>query len=71
MAIISGLILLALAICLAVFWSEAVLMVLQGALVIALFLAGFVTTMVGYSRKKAEREYARATSSHEMDEAGT
>ena len=67
MAILSGLILLALAICLAVLWSASVLMVLQGALVSALFLTGVFATMVGYSRKKAEGEYTRATSSAEAD----
>ena len=56
MPLIYGLVLLALAISLAVlWWSAAFVAALEVLLVVALFLAGLVMALVGYSSTKAKR----------------
>ena len=58
MAILSGLVLLACGISLAVVWFDAFLFALKGLLVIFLLLGGAFQILVGYAARKAAREYA-------------
>lgn len=67
MALLWGIILLALGLSLAVVWSAQVLAVLQGALPLFLLFLGLVFLVVGYSERKAARECRDATES-EKDE---
>jgi hypothetical protein len=63
MAIITGLILLALGISLlVVWWSPAFVATLQVMLVLTLLFWGIISVLVGYSEKKAAREYKEAIS---------
>jgi hypothetical protein len=61
MAIITGLILLALGISLlVVWWSPAFIAALQVLVVLTLLFWGMISVLVGYSEKKAAREYKEA-----------
>lgn len=60
MAILVGIILLALGLSLTVVWSAQVLQAIQGLLPLGLFFLGFVVLLVGYSERKAAREYDEA-----------
>ena len=62
MAILIGLILLALGISLAVVWWGAFVTALKGVLVLSLLFWGAIVTLIGYSEMKARREYAAAIS---------
>lgn len=58
MAILSGLILLAFGISLAVAWFDAFLIALKGLFVLLLLCGGAVQIIIGYAARKAAREYA-------------
>lgn len=60
MAIIIGLVLLALGISLAVGWWQQFLFALQGLTVVSLLLWGGIMVLVGYSEMKAKREFSDA-----------
>jgi hypothetical protein len=64
MPLIFGLICLALALSLTVFWwSPAFLAAFQVLLVLFLFFAGLILSLVGYSAMKASREFTEAVTS--------
>ncbi len=67
MALLWGIILLALGLSLAVMWSAQVLAALQGIVPLFLLFLGLVFLVVGYSERKAARECDTATES-EKDE---
>jgi len=56
-----GIIFLALGISLAVVWSASIVVVLKGIIPLLLFFLGAVFLLVGYSERKASREYAAST----------
>lgn len=62
MVLLIGIILLALGISLAVAWSHAFLIALQGLVAIGCLLVGIIFLLVGYSEMKARREYNTAVS---------
>ena len=65
MAILVGIILLALGLSLAVVWSGQVLQAVQGLLPLTLLFFGMIIVLVGYSERKAAREYTKAISDDE------
>ncbi len=67
MALLWGIILLALGLSLTVMWSAQVLAALQGILPLFLLFLGIVFLVVGYSERKAARECHDATET-EKDE---
>lgn len=69
MALLLGVIILALAVSLAVLWWSQVVLVIQGLIVIVLFKAGVILMLIGYSRKKAEREYSASEYSEKAEPA--
>ena len=67
MALLWGIILLALGLSLAVMWSAQVFAALQGILPLFFLFLGLVFLIVGYSERKAARECDAATE-NEKDE---
>jgi hypothetical protein len=63
-----GIILLALGLSLAVVWNAQVLQALQGLLPLGLLFFGVIVLLVGYSERKAAREYKEAISDDEASE---
>jgi uncharacterized SAM-binding protein YcdF (DUF218 family) len=57
MALLLAIILLALGLSLAVVWNTAFLIALQGLIPLTLIFFGFIFLVVGYSERKARREY--------------
>ena len=62
MVLLLGIIFLAFGVSLAVVWSAAVVMVLKGLLPLLLLFLGGIFLLVGYSERKAKREYQDAVS---------
>jgi len=60
MVLLISIIFLALGISLAVVWGGAVIMVLKGIVPLLLLFLGAIFLMVGYSERKAGREYQAA-----------
>ena len=60
MVLLLGIIFLALGVSLAVVWSAAVIMVIKGLLPLLLLFLGAIFLLVGYSERKAKREYQDA-----------
>ena len=60
MVLLIGIIFLALGFSLIVVWSGAVAMVLKGIIPLLLCFLGLVFLVVGYSERKAKREYEEA-----------
>lgn len=56
-----GIILLALGLSLAVAWHAAFLLVLKALLALGLLFFGLLFLLIGYSERKAARDFARAT----------
>lgn len=69
MAILVAIILLALGLSLAVAWNAAVVLVLQGLAPLLLVFFGAIFLLVGYSERKAAREYQEAVHDDEGGEA--
>jgi len=60
MTLLIGIILFFSGLCLMVMWWPSILIALQGILVVTLLLWGVIVTLIGYSEKKAQREYQAA-----------
>ena len=60
MVLLLGIIFLALGVSLAVVWGAAIIMVLKGTLPLLLIFLGAIFLLVGYSERKAKREYQEA-----------
>lgn len=60
MALLFGIIFLALGLSLAVAWHTALVQVLQGLVPLFLLFIGAIFLLVGYSERKARREYDAA-----------
>lgn len=69
MAILVGIIFLALGLSLAVVWNAQVVQVLQGIVPLAFLFFGFIVVLVGYSERKAAREYDKAIHDEEEPKA--
>lgn len=69
MAMLIGIILLALGLSLAVVWNAALVQTLQGLLPLMLLFFGAIVLLVGYSERKAAREYKKAIDEDETEEA--
>jgi hypothetical protein len=67
MAILIGIILLALGLSLAVVWQVQVLQAIQGILPLALLFFGAIIVLVGYSERKAAREFDSAIHDNEEE----
>ena len=58
MAILTGIILLAFGLSLAVVWFDAFIIALKGLFVLLLLVGGGVQILIGYAARKAAREYS-------------
>jgi cation transport ATPase len=55
-----GFALLAVGIALAFFWSQEFFFAVKGALILGLMLLGLINVLVGLSKQKAKRDFAKA-----------
>ncbi len=66
-----GLVLIAIGIGLAFFWSEEFLFAIKGALILGLMLLGLINVLIGLSKQKARRSFTQAMQDDSGEDAAS